>query len=93
LLRRFSSGEDLFIPTMKALSLACFIAVVFCGRLCIVFFAGSPIPFHDQWYAEAQGILMPYLHHQLVVGHFFAPNGDHVIALTRAVALLLEHFK
>ena len=74
---------------MKALSLACFIAVVFCGRLCIVFFAGSPIPFHDQWYAEAQGILMPYLHHQLVVGHFFAPNGDHVIALTRALALLL----
>lgn len=72
---------------MRALALACFIALVLCGRLCVVFYAGSPIPFHDQWSAEAHGIFIPYFRHELSFGSLFVTHGDHVIALTRAIDL------
>lgn len=70
---------------MRALLLVCFVTVVVCGRLCIVFYAGSPIPFHDQWTAEAHGIWIPYFHHGLIFRSLFVTHGDHVIALTRAI--------
>ncbi len=72
---------------MKRLVLLLFGVVVAAERLAVVFAVGSPVPYHDQWYAEAQGILLPWCRHVLSPGLFFAPNGEHVIVLTRLLSL------
>lgn len=52
-----------------------------------MFYAASPIPFHDQWYAEAHGVIIPYFRHLLTFKSLFVTHGDHVIAPTRGITL------
>ena len=41
--------------------------LVFAGRSALVFYAGSPVPFHDQWIAEADQLIVPDASHAVTV--------------------------
>jgi len=60
--------------------------IIFLGRSALVFYAGSPVPFHDQWIAEAQQLLVPDAHHALTWRAFFLPHSDHLVLATRLIA-------
>jgi hypothetical protein len=63
--------------------------MIFAGRSALVFYAGSPVPFHDQWIAEATHLLVQDAEHQLTWHNFFIPHGDHLIVSTRLIAYAL----
>ena len=64
---------------------------------CLVFFArawlikvwGSPVPYWDQWDAEALGLFRPWLDGTLHWTDLFAPHNEHRIVLTRVADLAL----
>ncbi|MDB6168533.1 MAG: hypothetical protein JWM88_1397 [Verrucomicrobia bacterium] len=61
-------------------------AVIFALRSATVFYAGSPVPFHDQWIAEATHLFVQDARHALTWHNFFIPNGDHLHVTTRLIA-------
>ncbi|MBS0662450.1 MAG: hypothetical protein JSR48_04250 [Verrucomicrobia bacterium] len=63
--------------------------LVFAGRSALVFYAGSPVPFHDQWIAEAEQLLVHDAHHTLTWHNFFVPHSDHLHVPTRLIAYTL----
>ncbi len=63
--------------------------IIFAGRSALVFYAGSPVPFHDQWIAEATHLLVQEAEHKLTWHNFFIPHGDHLIVSTRLIAYIL----
>lgn len=65
----------------KLVPFSLFFFAVLAGRAATVFYAGSPIPFHDEWYAVAQGIIIPFFEGHLSLQYYFAPNNEHIIAL------------
>jgi len=60
--------------------------MVFAGRSALVFYAGSPVPFHDQWIAEASQLLVPDAQHTLTWHNFVIPHSDHLHVPTRLIA-------
>ena len=60
--------------------------MIFAGRSALGFYAGSPVPFHDQWIAEATHLLVQDAQHTLTWRVFFIPHGDHLIVSTRLIA-------
>ncbi|HZV35710.1 MAG TPA: hypothetical protein VFB72_14140, partial [Verrucomicrobiae bacterium] len=50
---------------------------------------GSPLPYLDQWDAEAAGLYVPYFNHQLSPAVFFRPNNEHRIVFTQIYNLAL----
>ncbi len=63
--------------------------LVFAGRSALVFHAGSPVPFHDQWIAEAEHLLVHDAQHTLTWHNFVVPHSDHLHASTRLIAYTL----
>ena len=61
---------------------------VFGAKLILISALGSPMPFWDQWDAEAARLYVPYLNGGLSVADMFASHNEHRIVLTRLVALL-----
>ena len=73
-------------PT-RAWKLALFAGlIIFAGRSALVFYAGSPVPFHDQWVSEGEQILAHDARHTLTWHNFVIPNGDHLMVTTRLIA-------
>ncbi len=65
----------------------CWLALlVFAGRSALVFHAGSPVPFHDQWIAEAEQLLVHHAQHTLTWHNFVVPHSDHLHVSTRLIA-------
>ncbi len=62
--------------------------VVFAARLREVYFHSGPTPALDQWDAEAQAILVPWLQGKLSWTDFLAPHNEHVPVWTRLLAWL-----
>ena len=63
--------------------------IIFSGRSALVFYAGSPVPFHDQWIAEATHLVVQDAQHVLTWHNFVIPHGDHLIVVTRLIAYTL----
>jgi hypothetical protein len=61
---------------------------VFGAKLILISAVGSPMPFWDQWDAEAVRLYVPYLNGELSVANMFASHNEHRIVLTRFIALL-----
>ncbi len=80
---RFSSadsGDDR--PAVVAL-----FAFVFAARLWLINSAGSPLPFWDQWDAEALALYRPWLAGELDWRSLFAAHNEHRIVFTRLSSL------
>ncbi|MCU1203391.1 hypothetical protein JAK25_05800 [Stenotrophomonas maltophilia] len=56
-------------------------------RAYLVLTHGSSSPFWDQWDAEFDNLLLPYLRGELDIGHFFAAHNEHRILFTRLISL------
>lgn len=56
-------------------------------RAYLVLRYGSSSPFWDQWDAEFDNLLLPYLRGELGIGHFFAAHNEHRILFTRLISL------
>ena len=63
--------------------------IIFSGRSALVFYAGSPVPYHDQWIAEATHLVVQDAQQTLTWHNFFIPHGDHLIVVTRLIAYAL----
>jgi hypothetical protein len=64
-------------------------AVVFFSRAWLVRAWGSPLPFWDQWDAEAIGLYLPWLNGTLRWQDLFRAHNEHRIVFTRAADLVL----
>lgn len=53
----------------------------------LLHFAGSDVPYRDQWGAEGSVVYRWYLHGQLHPSYLFWAHGEHTPALTRALGL------
>ncbi|MCS4235355.1 hypothetical protein [Stenotrophomonas sp. BIGb0135] len=56
-------------------------------RAYLVLSHGSSSPFWDQWDAEFDNLLLPYLRGELGISHFFAAHNEHRILFTRLISL------
>ncbi len=72
----------------KRAALALF-AFIFFARAWLIKVWGSPVPFLDQWDAEALGLFRPWLDGTLRWSDLFAPHNEHRIVLTRLADLAL----
>jgi hypothetical protein len=48
---------------------------------------GSPVPFFDQWDAEAARLYLPWMEHHLPLSDLIAPHNEHRILCTRLLVL------
>ena len=64
-------------------------AVVFFSRAWLIREWGSPLPFWDQWDAEAIGLYWPWLNGTIHWQDLFRAHNEHRIFLTRAADLAL----
>jgi hypothetical protein len=64
-------------------------ACVLAARWWLVQTWGSPLPYWDQWDAEALGLYRPWLLGTFEWSQLFAPHNEHRIALTRLADLAL----
>ncbi len=62
---------------------------VFCARAWLIKVWGSPVPYWDQWDAEALGLFRPWLNGTLTWADLFAAHNEHRIVLTRIADLAL----
>lgn len=56
-------------------------------RAYLVLTYGSSGPFWDQWDAEFDNLLLPFLRGELGAGHFFSAHNEHRILFTRLISL------
>ncbi|MBV8655560.1 MAG: hypothetical protein JO160_05895, partial [Candidatus Eremiobacteraeota bacterium] len=85
--------EPLKLPDTKggiALLIALFFILVG-ARAALIFHAGNPTPFIDEWDGEAAYLLQPYLQGRLTVGDLLAPFNEHRVLFTRLLVLSVFH--
>jgi hypothetical protein len=73
----------------RVLPLLAVFLVVFGARLWLIDRFGSPIPFMDQWDAEARVVIKPWLDGDFTLAKLFAPHNEHRVVLTKLVTLAL----
>jgi hypothetical protein len=81
---RFSSSTSGAVFHLTAVA-----ACVLAARLWLIQTWGSPLPYWDQWDAEALGLYRPWLLGTFEWSQLFAPHNEHRIALTRLADLAL----
>jgi hypothetical protein len=64
-------------------------ALVFCSRAWLIRAGGSPVPFWDQWDAEALGLYLPWLHGTFRWADLLQAHNEHRIVCTRLADLAL----
>lgn len=75
------------LPAYLAALAAAFL--VLGGHFLLIDRAGSPVPLHDQWQAEAEYVFLPSLEGTLNAHLLFHYHGEHRIVPTRLLALAL----
>lgn len=73
-------------PLQVALLIALFFTV-FATNLAVIGRYGSDLPHWDQWDAEGEQAILPYLQHRLTLADLISPNNEHRVACTRLLAL------
>jgi hypothetical protein len=59
------------------------------ARWKLVEFAGSPVPYHDQWAAEGPVLYQPAVQNRLQLASFLYPHNEHHIVPTKVLAYAL----
>jgi len=79
-------------PTSRYLflyKLTIFVLILFGSRLVLIDYAGSRLPFWDQWDAQAFNLFSPWLNGTFDGQTLFAPHNEHRIFFTRLLTLSL----
>jgi hypothetical protein len=74
-------------PWSHWLLLIGFALLIFGGKLWLISQAGSDLPTWDQWDAESEHLLRPYLEGRLSAHDIFKPQNEHRIVTTKLFAL------
>ncbi len=74
---------------MAVIPYLAFTLIVLGAKNWLISIYASPIPFWDQWDAEADGLYRPWLEGTLGWGDLFKPHNEHRILLTRLLGILL----
>ncbi|WP_313142017.1 hypothetical protein [Stenotrophomonas sp.] len=74
-------------PQHPAFLLAILLVPMMAVRTYLVLRFGSSSPFWDQWDAEFDNLLLPYLRGELGLGHLLAAHNEHRILFTRLISL------
>ncbi len=67
--------------------LAALFVAILGGKFLLIERYGSEVPYWDQWDAEGDNLIRPYLEGRLAVAQFFAAHNEHRILFTRLQAL------
>jgi hypothetical protein len=62
--------------------------LIFSSKLLLIQFASSPVPFYDEWDAEAANVIKPFTEGRLGIGTLFGHDNEHLIFFTRLVTIL-----
>jgi hypothetical protein len=62
--------------------------LIFCSKLLLIRFASSPVPFSDEWDAEAANVLKPFIEGQFGISKLFGHDNEHLVFFTRLVTIL-----
>jgi hypothetical protein len=63
--------------------------VGFGAKLCLILHSGTPLPFWDAWYAEAEHLYAPYFEGHLTRVDFFRAHNEHRMVFPRLYCLAL----
>ena len=66
--------------------LAALFVAILGGKFLLIERYGSEVPYWDQWDAEGDNLIRPYLEGRLAVAQFFAAHNEHRILFTRLQA-------
>jgi hypothetical protein len=58
-------------------------------RAALISYAGSPLPFLDEWEADGARLLEPYIQGNLTISDLFIPLNEHRIFFTKLLVLLI----
>jgi hypothetical protein len=58
-------------------------------KFALILAKGFPLPYHDQWPAEAVEMFIPYLSGKFTLATLFEPHNEHWIIFTRMLDLML----
>ena len=58
-------------------------------RALLIRYAGSPLPFLDEWEADGARLLLPYIQGKLTISDLFIPINEHRIFFTKLLVLLI----
>jgi hypothetical protein len=91
---RLAARLRAFLPQANSrfyfrLKLLALVLVVVGSRWWVVKDFGLPVPYWDQWDAEAEKLYLPWLEHRLDPMALFAPHNEHRVAITRLYSLAL----
>ncbi len=76
-----------FSRSTPVLLLSSLFLIVFGVRVTLIAVYGSPLPFADEWDADARNLFLPYLHQSLSLSDLFAPHNEHRLVLSRLLQL------
>ena len=62
-------------------------SVVLGSKLLLIVHYGSPVPYWDQWAAEAKDLYVPFFNKTLTASSWFASYAEHRILFTRVLAI------
>jgi hypothetical protein len=82
----YAPNSDRFAWSTAAKVLGMFLLILG-SKFLVLRLCSSPLPVFDQWQAEGQYLLRPWLHGELHFGALFAPWAQHRILWTRLLAL------
>jgi hypothetical protein len=60
------------------------------AKLWLIHRFATPLPFLDQWDADARGLFLPYFNGNLTFKHLFQPHSEHRVFFTRIYNLALQ---
>src|SRR5476649_1835570 len=74
-------------PVLRFALIACLMAFVVGARWAVVYGCASDLPTWDQWDAEWQHLLAPWLEHRFTLAELFRPQNEHRVVLTKLLNL------
>lgn len=75
------------LTSSRAALFAALAAAILGGKFLLIGKFGSDLPFWDQWDAEGNGLIRPFLEGHLSAGDLLAAHNEHRIVFTRLMAL------
>lgn len=72
----------------KTAAIVLMILLIVSGKLLLIGVLGSPVPYYDQWLAEAKFLYIPYLNSDLQISDMFIVHNEHHIVFTKILSLL-----
>jgi hypothetical protein len=80
---------DALDQNRTAILLASLFLILLGTRALLIRYAGSPLPFLDEWEADGARLLQPYIQGNLKISDLFIPLNEHRIFFTKLLVLLI----